>query len=102
MSILGLKRNRDIRRQKWQFVAVLVTVVLGVALFAGMFNAYLNLGSSLESSYNRLVMADMTVTGAEDGFLAPEVQDEVTSRFGFHRRRSLRGNPRMLADAEGS
>ena len=69
MSILGLKRNRDIRRQKWQFVAVLVTVVLGVALFAGMFNAYLNLGSSLESSYNRLVMADMTVTGAEDGFL---------------------------------
>ena len=68
MNVLGLKRNRDIRRQKWQFVAVLVTVVLGVALFAGMFNAYLNLGSSLESSYERLGMADMTITNADDGF----------------------------------
>lgn len=69
MRALGLKRNRDIRRQKWQFIAVLVTVVLGVALFAGMFNAYLNLGSSLESSYERLAMADMTVTGADESFL---------------------------------
>jgi putative ABC transport system permease protein len=69
VSVLGLKRNRDIRRQKWQFVAVLVTVVLGVAMFAGMFNAYLNLGSSLESSYERLAMADMTIAGADDGFL---------------------------------
>ena len=69
MSILGLKRSRDIRRQKWQFIAVLVTVILGVALFAGMFNAYLNLGSSLTGSYDRLGMADMTVTDADDGFL---------------------------------
>ncbi|MEE8406759.1 MAG: FtsX-like permease family protein, partial [Acidimicrobiia bacterium] len=44
-------------------------VVLGVALFAGMFNAYLNLGSSLESSYARLGMADMTVTNPDDGFV---------------------------------
>jgi len=69
VSILGLKRSRDIRRQKWQFIAVLVTVILGVALFAGMFNAYLNLGSSLTGSYDRLGMADMTVTDADDGFL---------------------------------
>ena len=69
MRILSLKRNRDIRRQKWQFVAVLVTVVLGVSLFAGMFNSYLNLGSSLESSYDRMGMADMTITNPDNGFL---------------------------------
>ncbi len=69
MSTLSLKRRRDISRQRWQFLAVLVTVILGVALFAGSFNAYLNLGSSLEGTYERLAMADMTVTGADDGFV---------------------------------
>jgi putative ABC transport system permease protein len=68
VSILALKVRRDIRRQKWQFIAVLVTVVLGVAMFAGSFNAYLNLGSSLEGSYDRLAMADMTVSGVSPDF----------------------------------
>jgi len=69
VKLLSLKRRRDILRQKWQFVAVIVTVVLGVAMFAGTFNAYLNLGSSLEGTYERLAMADMTVTGADEGFV---------------------------------
>ena len=69
MSTLSLKRRRDIARQKWQFIAVLVTVVLGVMMFAGTYNAYLNLGSSLEGTYERLAMADITVVGAEDGFV---------------------------------
>ena len=69
MSNLGLKRRRDILRQKWQFLAVVVTVVLGVMMFAGSYNAYLNLGSSLDGSYERLAMADMTVTGADDGWI---------------------------------
>lgn len=69
MSTLSLKRRRDISRQKWQFIAVLVTVVLGVMLFAGSYNAYLNLGSSLDGTYERLAMADMTVVGADDGFV---------------------------------
>ena len=85
MSNLGLKRNRDIGRQKWQYVAVLVAVVLGVALFAGMFNAYLNLGLSLEKTYERLVMADMTVTGADDDYInaaraTPGVADAIERR----------------------
>ena len=64
MSLLRRKARRDIGRQKWQFVAVLVTVVLGVALFAGSYNAYLNLGRSLDGSYERLAMADATVIGS--------------------------------------
>ncbi|MCP4966475.1 MAG: ABC transporter permease, partial [bacterium] len=69
MRTLTLKRRRDIGRQKWQFIAVLVTVVLGVMLFAASFNAYLNLGTSLEGSYDRLAMADMTITGADQDFV---------------------------------
>jgi putative ABC transport system permease protein len=67
VSTLSLKRRRDVGRQKWQFVAVVVTVTLGVAMFAGTFNAYLNLGSSMERTYERLAMADMTVTDADEG-----------------------------------
>ena len=68
MKLLAVKRRRDMRRQKWQFIAVLAAVLLGVGLFAGTFNAYLNLGSSLDKTYERLAMADMTVTGADEGF----------------------------------
>ena len=70
MSTLGLKRRRDIWRQKWQFVAVLVTVVLGVAMFTGTFNAYLNLGASLYGTYERLHMADVMVADSDDDFAA--------------------------------
>lgn len=69
MKSLSNKRRRDIGQQKWQFVAVVVTVAMGVAMFAGTFNAYLNLGTSLEASYDRLHMADMVVTGADEGFV---------------------------------
>ncbi len=68
MSLLDLKVRRDIGRQKWQFIAVVVTVVLGVALFAGSFNAYLNLGNSLEGTYDRLNTADVTVIGVDASF----------------------------------
>jgi putative ABC transport system permease protein len=69
VKTLALKRRRDIGRQKWQFIAVVVTVTLGVSMFAGTFNAYLNLGSSMESTYERLAMADNTVVGTDEGFV---------------------------------
>jgi putative ABC transport system permease protein len=56
------------RRQRWQFLAVLVTVVLGVMLFAASYDAYRNLEASYNDTYDRLAFADMTVTGADDGF----------------------------------
>lgn len=69
MSTLGLKRRRDIGRQKGQYIAVLVAVVLGVTLFAGSYNAYLNLGRSLDGSYDRLGTADMTLSGGGSGLV---------------------------------
>jgi putative ABC transport system permease protein len=56
------------RRQRWQFLAVLVTIVLGVMLFAASYDAYRNLEASYNDTYDRLAFADMIVTGADDGF----------------------------------
>lgn len=68
MSYLGIKRRRDMRRQRWQFIAVLVTIVLGVMLFAASYDAYRNLEASYNDTYDRLAFADMTVTGADSDF----------------------------------
>lgn len=67
MKGLSLKRWRDIRRQRWQFAAVLVTVILGVLMFAASYDAYRNLNASYQGTYDRLAFADMTVIGGGSG-----------------------------------
>ena len=71
--MLDTKRRRDFRERRWQVLAVAVTITLGVMMFAASYDAYLNLESSYQGTYDRLHFADMTVTGAEDGF-ATEAQ----------------------------
>ena len=75
MSYLTTKRRRDMRRQRWQFLAVFVTIALGVMLFAASYDAFLNLESSYNGTYDRLGFADITVTGAGDSF--PEAVAQV-------------------------
>jgi putative ABC transport system permease protein len=81
---LSLKRRRDIREQRWQFVAVLITIVLGVMMFAASYDAYRNLTISYGGTYDRLAFADATVIGSTDGLAAAlrEVDGvaEVTER----------------------
>jgi len=67
VSYLSRKRRRDIRRRKWQFLAVGVTVTIGVMTFAATYDAYRNLTVSYEQTYERLAFADMTITGGADG-----------------------------------
>jgi len=68
VSILAVKRRRDLRRQRWQFLAVLATIVLGAFTWATSYDAYRNLSSSYNGTYERLGFASMTVTGADTGF----------------------------------
>ncbi len=68
--MLDTKRRRDFRERRWQFLAVAVTITLGVMMFAASYDAYLNLESSYQGTYDRLHFADMTVTGADAGFAA--------------------------------
>ena len=55
------------RRQRWQFLAVGATVVIGVMMFAATYDSYLNLTASYEQTYDRLAFADMTINGGEEG-----------------------------------
>jgi len=53
-------------RQRWQFVAVGVTVVIGVMMFAATYDSYLNLTESYQQTYDRLSFADVTITGGQE------------------------------------
>jgi len=70
VSVLGRATRRDIGRQRWSFLAVAVTVALGVCLFAASYDAFLNLESSYRRTYDRLAFADLTVTGGDVGAVA--------------------------------
>ena len=54
------------RRQRWQFLAVGATVVIGVMMFVGTYDSYRNLTVSYEQTYDRLAFADTTITGGDD------------------------------------
>lgn len=54
------------RRQRWQFIAVGVTVVIGVMMYAATYDSYLNLTASYEQTYDRLAFADMTIAGGDE------------------------------------
>lgn len=66
MNYLARKRRRDIRRQRWQFLAVGATVLIGVLMFAATYDSYRNLAASYGQTYQRLAFADMTITGGND------------------------------------
>lgn len=76
MSLLDSKRKRDIRRQRGQFLAVSVTIALGVILFASTYDSYRNLDGSYNATYDRLAFADINVIGVDPGFVSTASQTE--------------------------
>lgn len=64
-GILLTKTLRDLRRRLAQFAAVAVTVLLGVLLFVSSYDAYRNLATSYDRTYDRLHFADLTATGGD-------------------------------------
>jgi putative ABC transport system permease protein len=70
VSTLAHKRRRDMKGQRWQFLAVGATVVIGVMMFAATYDSYLNLTASYEQTYDRLAFADMTITGGDEDLSA--------------------------------
>jgi putative ABC transport system permease protein len=65
VSLLDTKRKRDIKAQRGQFLAVSVTIALGVLLFASSYDAYRNLDGSYNQTYDRLSFANVTVVGVD-------------------------------------
>ncbi|NOY57012.1 MAG: ABC transporter permease [Actinobacteria bacterium] len=58
------------RRRRRQFLAVGVTVVIGVMMFAATYDSYRNLEVSYQRTYDRLAFADMTITGGDESLAA--------------------------------
>lgn len=80
MRLLSRKRRRDLRARRWQYGAAALTIFLGVMAFATSYDAYRNLDASYKGTYDRLSFADVTVSGASDGFAADVMaQDGVAA-----------------------
>jgi putative ABC transport system permease protein len=87
VNYLARKRGRDMRRQRGQFLAVGITVAVGVLMFVATYDSYRNLGASYNETYRRLAFADMTITGGDpslagtlaglDGVAAVQVRHTV-------------------------
>ncbi len=70
MSVLQRATRRELVRQRWSYLGVAVTVVLGVALFTASYDAFLNLESSYRRTYERLAFADLTLRGGDVAAIA--------------------------------
>jgi len=70
VSVLQRATRRELVRQRWSYLGVAVTVVLGVALFTASYDAFLNLESSYRRTYERLAFADLTLRGGDVAAIA--------------------------------
>ncbi|MFW6091151.1 MAG: ABC transporter permease [Actinomycetota bacterium] len=69
-SSLRTKLRRDVVRQWPQFAAIVVTITLGVALFAASYDGFRNLQASYDNMHVELRSADLWVTGGDTGAIA--------------------------------
>ncbi len=65
MNLLQRSMLRELRARRGPFLAVIVTVVLGVALFGASYDAFLNLTSSYEQLYAETRFATATAVGGD-------------------------------------
>jgi putative ABC transport system permease protein len=84
VRLLRRSMLREIRARRGPFLAVIVTVVLGVALFGASYDAFLNLTASYEQLYTETHFADVTAVGGDPASVAaaaatvPDVQATST------------------------
>ena len=74
MRILRLKLRRDMRRQRGQFLAIGLTIFLGVALFGASYDAYRNLDASYQQAFTEFKFANLTITGGDTKKIAADAR----------------------------
>jgi len=95
VRVLRTKARRDIGRQRASFVAIGVTIFLGVTLFGASYDAYRNLDDSYKAAFTEYRFANLTVTGGDSAEIAaaarrepgveavqPRVQEDLPLRTG--------------------
>ena len=65
MKKINLKLWRDIARQKWQFTALILIILLGVLSYGGMMGMIDDVEESLDRTLNELRFQDFVVTWAD-------------------------------------
>ena len=65
MSVLRTKLRRDLGRSKGQFIAITITIFLGITLFGGSYDAYRSLEASYEQLYDDLEFANLWVVDGD-------------------------------------
>ncbi len=74
MRTLRTKARRDMWRQRASFLAIALTIFLGVTLFGSSYDAYRNLDSSYKSAFTQYRFANLTVTGGDSARFAEEAR----------------------------
>ncbi|HZJ27641.1 MAG TPA: FtsX-like permease family protein [Acidimicrobiia bacterium] len=72
--MLRTKLRRDMAASRWQFVAVAVTIFLGIMLYGATADAYNNLVASYHETYQDLKFADFWSTGGDATTFATEAR----------------------------
>ncbi len=75
VSPLNRKLWRDIRRHRAQFIAVAVTVFLGVVMFVASYDSYLNLRASYAETHTEFRFANITFVGGDVAGMEAGVAD---------------------------
>lgn len=70
MNLLQLSMIRELRARRGPFLAVVITVVLGVALFGASYDAFLNLTASYERLYEETHFAAVTAVAGDPAAVA--------------------------------
>lgn len=72
MIVLRRKLRRDMRARRAQFLAVVVTIGLGLTLFALSYDAYRNLLASYQRVFDLTGFADYTIAGGDSAAVLTE------------------------------
>ncbi len=75
MKPLNRKLWRDLRRHKAQFIAVAVTIFVGVMAFVALYDSYLNLEGSYAAVAEEYRFANITLIGGDSDSLADSLSD---------------------------
>jgi putative ABC transport system permease protein len=76
VTLLRTSLRRDVVLRRAQFIAVGVTILLGVALFGASYDAFQNLTASYQGLYDDLRFADLTISGGSADAVAARLSTE--------------------------
>lgn len=76
LTPLSRKLLRDLRRHRAQFIAVTVTIFLGVAIYAASYDSFQNLQTSYEATFEEFRFANLTAGGGDVAAIAEAAEAE--------------------------